>query len=135
MRTLFIIILSSFLFLTVAPSKNNIIAQENPPSAGDFNSWIETLLPNFSGRDTTVGQIISALLPYIYGLAGLLILLYGVLGGYQVLTSQGDPKLMAAGQQKITWAVVGFIIMFSAYWIVQIAGRILNIQQIIDIFG
>jgi hypothetical protein len=108
-------------------------AQGNAPSAGDFNSWIQATTPSFGGG--TVGGIISAILPYIYGLAGFLILIYIVLGGYQILVSQGDPKQMAAGREKITWAIVGFIIMFAAYWIMQLVGRILNIQRIRNIFG
>jgi hypothetical protein len=104
-----------------------------PPSASEFDTWKGATVPNFT--NATIGDIISALLPYIFGIAGFLLLLYIVLGGYQVLVSQGDPKQMAAGREKITWAIVGFIVLFSAFWIVQLAGRILNIQQIIDIFG
>lgn len=127
----------SVLFVPILLTPNQINAQA--PSADDFSSWIDITLPSLDLKDgdgnITIGSIISALLPYFYGLAGFLVLLYLVLGGYQVLTSQGDPKLMATGREKITWAIVGFIILFSAYWIVQLAGRILDIQQIIDIFG
>lgn len=100
----------------------------------DFDDLISRATPNFDS-DTTVGDIITALLPYIYYLAGFLILLYGIFGGYQIMNSQGEPKAMAQGRDKITYAVVGFIIMAVSYWILQLVGRILNIQQIIDIFG
>ena len=133
------ILITLFLFAFALILANIKTVSAQAPSAGDFSSWIQTTLPSSDLRgadgNITIGSIISALLPYIFGIAGFLILIYIVLGGYQVLISQGDPKLIAAGQEKITYAIVGFIVMFSAFWIVQLAGRILNIEQITDIFG
>ena len=51
------------------------------------------------------------------------------------MTSRGDPKAVAAAKEKITFAVAGFVIIFVSYWIVQIVGQILGIQDILDIFG
>lgn len=133
MRIIYLTLLIFNFFLISANLKIVRAAASVAPSAGDFTSWITTATPNFVGG--TVGSIISALIPYIFGIAGFLILIFIVLGGYQVLFSQGDPKQMAAGKDKITWAVVGFIVMFTAFWLVQLIGRILNIQKIIDIFG
>ncbi len=89
--------------------------------------------PNFIS--SSVGGIVYALLRYIFGIAGFLILLYIVWGGYQILTSQGDPKGIASGREKITYAIIGFIVVFVAFWIVQLVARILNLQPIISIFG
>lgn len=109
-----------------------------PPVPGgdriDFDELIGVATPNFNS-DSTLGDIISGLLPYIFYLAGFLILLYGVMGGYQIMNSQGDPKAIAQGRDKITYAIVGFIVMVVSYWILQLVGRILDIQQIVDIFG
>jgi len=105
----------------------------------DFDDLINRTLPRFSSTNypagATVGDVISALLPYIFGIAGFLILLYTVMGGYQIMNSRGDPKAMAQGRDKLTYAVVGFVIMAVSYWILQLVGQILNIQQITNIFG
>ncbi len=104
----------------------------------DFDELITRATPNFAlcnGQPCRVADVISALLPYIFGLAGFLILLYAIMGGYQIMNSKGDPKAMAQGRDKITYAVVGFIIMAVSYWILQLVGRIFDIQQITDIFG
>lgn len=106
----------------------------NPPSSGDFSSWIDVATPNFSSG-TTVGAIVYTLIPYILGLAGFAVLIYVVLGGYQIMISQGDPKQLAAGREKITYAIVGFIIMFSAYWITRLAAEILDLAKVRQIFG
>jgi len=98
--------------------------QELRPSGGAINF-----------NNLTLGGIIGALLPYIFGIAGLLLLLYLIFGGFSLLTSGGDPKAVQAAKEKITFALIGFVIVFVSFWLVQIIGRILNINAIIQIFG
>jgi len=85
-------------------------------------------------QDLTLGEIVSGLLPYLFAGAGLLLLLYLLLGGLQLMTSGGDPKKTQEAKGKITNALVGFIIVFIAYWLVQIVGKILGIEIITSIF-
>ena len=101
----------------------------------NLRALINTTLPDLCPAGVcTIGSIINRLLPYILGIAGFILLAYFVLGGYDILTSQGDPKKIELGKQKITYAVVGFAIIVLAYWGVQLVGRILGIQAIYDIF-
>lgn len=72
----------------------------------------------FTGGD--IGDIINALVPYIFALAGLALLFILIWGGFELMTSAGDPKKMEAAKGKLTNAVIGFIIIFVAYWLVQI---------------
>ncbi len=64
----------------------------------------------------------------VFPVAGVFLLLYLVWGGFDFLTSMGDPKKAESGKNKITNALLGFILIFVAYWIVQIAQFILKIQ-------
>lgn len=88
------------------------------------------LKPEFSD----IGTIVSGLLPYLFAGAGLMLLLYLLFGGLQLMTSGGDPKKMQEARGKIGNALVGFIIVFIAYWLVQIVGTILGIEAITNIF-
>lgn len=101
----------------------------------NFNQLINVTLPNFSSDTLSIGLIISRLFPYLFGIIGFLLLGLLVFGGYEVLISQGDPKKMALGRDRITQAILGFIVVFAAYWIVKLAGAILDIQAITEIFG
>lgn len=83
---------------------------------------------------SSFGSIISELLLYLFPLAGLLLLLYLLFGGLQMMTSAGDPKKMEGAKQKLTNALIGFIIVFASYWIVQIVGKVLGIEIISEIF-
>jgi len=120
------IFIATFLF---TPNPKFVSAQQNAPSEEDFESWIDTATPDFSSH-STIGQLITDLLPYVFYGAGFLLLIYIVIGGFQILISSGDPKQMAAGREKITYAIVGFIIMFSAYFIMQLVAEILDLDQI-----
>jgi hypothetical protein len=83
---------------------------------------------------TNLGTIISTVIPYLFGAAGLLLLLYLVWGGFSYMLSGGDPKGTESAKQKITNALVGFTIVFVAYWLVQILGTILGIRQFQEVF-
>jgi hypothetical protein len=75
-----------------------------------------------------LGAIISAILPYLFIIAGLLLLFYLIAGGFQMMTSANDEKGLASAKGKITNALVGFLLLFISYWLVQIVEVILGIK-------
>lgn len=77
---------------------------------------------------TNIGDIITKLLPYLFAGAGLLLLLFLLYGGLSLMLSRGDPKAVQSAKDKITGAVVGFVIVFAAYWIVQIVITLLGLK-------
>lgn len=83
---------------------------------------------------TSLGDIISTVVPYLFGAAGLLLLLYLIWGGFSYMLSGGDPKAVDSAKNKITTALTGFVIIFIAYWLVQILGTVLGITQFQQIF-
>ena len=87
------------------------------------------------GVGTTIGQIISDILPYIFTITGILILIYLLMGGFQLMFAAGDPKKIQGAWGKITNAIIGFVIIFIAYWLTQLIGKIFNIEVINTIFG
>ncbi|OGM14927.1 hypothetical protein A3A76_02245 [Candidatus Woesebacteria bacterium RIFCSPLOWO2_01_FULL_39_23] len=88
----------------------------------------------FFTQSTTIGDIISLLLTYIFPIIGLVLLVYLIYGGFKFLLSAGNPDNAKSAQQVITMALVGFIIIFVSYWVVKIAAIILGIGQISSIF-
>ena len=101
----------------------------------NFNiTELEGKVPGFKFVGGSIGDIVSEFLKYLFPLAGLLVLLYLLLGGFQLMTSGGDPKKTQEAKGKITNALIGFVIVFIAYWLVQIVGTILGIEAITNIF-
>lgn len=85
-------------------------------------------------RFNTIGDIISTAIPFVFAFAGLGLLLMIISAGFTLLTSAGDPKKFDMGKNKLTYALVGFLIIFVAYWITQLVGRIFGLDSITEIF-
>lgn len=100
----------------------------------DFNQ-LQDALPGFRFPLTGgVGDVLFLATQYIFVIAGLALLLYLLYGGFQMMTSGGDPGALKEAQAKITNAIVGFVIIFVAYWLVQLVGVAFGIKEIQDIF-
>lgn len=89
----------------------------------------------FSGEQGTIGNIVSEFIKYLFPLAGILLLLYLIIGGFGLMTSGGDPKAVQSAKSKITNALIGFVIVFAAYWVVQIVASVLGLGKIGEIFN
>jgi len=90
-------------------------------------------LPTYAGTtfkfaNASVADIFNALLPYIFVIAGLLLLFILIAGGIGLMTAAGDPKKVEASQGRITSALIGFLIIFISYFVVQLVGVMLGIK-------
>lgn len=79
-----------------------------------------------------VGSIVSIILANAYVVAGVLLLIFILLGGFKMIASAGSSDQQKAAQSKmaVTWAVLGFLIIFASYWIIQIVELITGIDII-----
>ena len=84
-----------------------------------------------SRKEGAIGAIISALLPIIYLIAGLILFGAIIVSGFQLMTSGGDQKKTAEAKGCLTNAIIGFVIIFISWWLVQILQIIFGI----DILG
>lgn len=83
-----------------------------------------------------IGGIIGRSLSYIFAFAGIGLLIMIIASGFTLMTSVGDPKKMEKGKATLTNAIIGFILIFAAFWIVQIVGVVFGWQSSIGaIFG
>lgn len=94
------------------------------------------VIQNISGvtMPQNLGEIISKFVPYVFGAAGIILFFYFIWGGFSWMMAKGDPKATAAARETITKAVVGFAIIFTAYWLTQILGKIFGVGQFNNIF-
>lgn len=77
---------------------------------------------------STPGGIISRLLDFAFPLAGLILFVMLVWGGFEmVYGANNTSKAIEAGKNRITTALIGFILLFASYWIMQLVEVILGI--------
>jgi|SRR5581483_2289679 len=88
----------------------------------------------FKVGSTTIGSILSAAIPWIFTISGMALLVYLIFGGLQLMLSRGDPKNTQAAKSHITNALIGFIIIFVAYWVIQLFGNILGLKGVLSVF-
>lgn len=92
------------------------------------------LPPNFIGKGATVGDIIQNTLLYVFAVAGFILLFYLIFGGFKYMSSGGDTKSIDSAKRTITTALIGFIIIFVSFWLVQLIGTIFGITQFQQVF-
>lgn len=78
---------------------------------------------------TSPAGIISRILLFAFPLAGLILFAMLVWAGFQILagSTQGS-KSIEAGRQRASTAIVGFMLLFVAYWIMQLIEIIFGIK-------
>lgn len=89
----------------------------------------------FKFNGAGIGEILSQSLGYVFAAAGIGLLLMIISSGFSLMTSAGDPKKSAAGKMRLTNAIIGFLLIFAAYWIVQILGVVFGWEGIGTIFS
>ena len=57
------------------------------------------------------------LIPLILGVAGIVLFLMLLLGGFKYITSGGDPKAAESARKTITYSIAGIILISAAYFI------------------
>ncbi|MDO8592916.1 MAG: pilin [bacterium] len=109
-------------------------------SVGILTVGAEGLLPDRTGPDCpdsstncgnyTLNDMASAAVKistFILGLVGSLALLAFIVGGLMWLLSAGNPEWVTRGKQAIIGAVVGLVIVFTSYMIIQLVFSALGV--------
>ncbi len=108
--------------------------QANPNLAGcsanpNPNSSSETpkaQLQNPLGSVVTIPQIVSKIIKLIMGLVGIISLVMFIYAGFLWLTAQGKPEAIKKGRDTMLWAVVGLVVIFSSYIVLNYIFKVLT---------
>lgn len=77
-----------------------------------------------------ISQLVSIFLRNGLTLAGVILLGLIIFGGvsYIMAAGDGDQKKMAAAQETLTSALIGFLVIFLSYFIIQIIQIVTGLQ-------
>jgi hypothetical protein len=76
---------------------------------------------------STPGGVISRALVFAFPLAGIILFVMLTWAGFEIVAGGGSKKAQDAGKQRATAAVIGFVLLFVSYWIVQVVEVVLNV--------
>lgn len=76
----------------------------------------------------SIGSIVNSFLPITLSIAGLILFGMLVMGGFTMLAGAADKESQEKGKKMITSALVGFFVVFLAYWIAQILQVIFKVN-------
>lgn len=74
------------------------------------------------------GSIVTRVMFFAFPLAGLILFVMLIYGGFKMILQATTKKSIEEGKKIITNAIVGFILLFAAYWIFQLIQVILGVQ-------
>lgn len=98
---------------------------------GGFTSVTDDVLDSFNPLKvteseyaeefSTPGGILSRFLNvFAFPLAGLILFVMIIWGGFEMVAGATNKKSLDAGRQRITAALIGFILLFASYWIARV---------------
>lgn len=78
---------------------------------------------------TGVGGLVSLILNIAFVAAGVILLVFFIIAGISLISGAGqsDPEKLEKGKQAATSALIGFVVVFVAYWIVKLIEQITGI--------
>lgn len=82
---------------------------------------------------TGVGSLVTLFLNIAFVLAGLILLVFFIMGGIGLIGSAGQDDSQKAEQSKktLTSAIIGFVVVFVSYWIVKLVSQLLGVPDLI----
>lgn len=98
-----------------------------PGQTTPFDGPLPTTTPGQTGFNT-LGDVVSVALSFLFPIAGLLLFVNLVWGGFQYLASRGDEKAIEAAKGRITNSLLGIILLFVAFWVTQFVARRFGIR-------
>ncbi len=75
----------------------------------------------------TLGDVVNLLLPFLYGIAGVILFFVILWGGFDILLSGGDSEKVEGGRMKITSGVIGFVLLALSFLLARLVTYIFGL--------
>jgi hypothetical protein len=76
--------------------------------------------------DGAIGPLVDTVLSYLFPIAGIICIIYVVIGGYMWMISAGDPARVKKAQGTLTWALLGLAFVLVAVGIIQVITKFIG---------
>jgi hypothetical protein len=94
-----------------------LVSAENNKKPQNLN------LPNplAAGKSELIGitNVVGGLVTVLFGVIGIISLIALIIGAYYYLTASGNQERLKKGTETIVWAVIGIIVAFGSYAVLE----------------
>jgi len=106
------------------------LAQGSSPSPSVPKGIYNPVLPYTWGKSGAVliAELIGKFLNLAFMIGGLILLVMIIASGIQWMLGGGDKQAIASAQGRLASAIIGFVVLASAYAIINLLANILNIE-------
>ncbi|PJC40748.1 MAG: hypothetical protein CO042_02130 [Parcubacteria group bacterium CG_4_9_14_0_2_um_filter_41_8] len=96
-----------YIYITIALLAPLSALAQTPPA----NHALNPIGDASGGAPALYGRLIRSFL----GAIGVAALFFFIIGGFKILTSQGNSDKLKSGKDTLVWAVIGLVVAFSSY--------------------
>ena len=78
----------------------------------------------------TIGDLVSTGLGIAFVVAGIILLVSFIIAGFGLISGAGqnNPEKLEKGKQALTSTIIGFVVVFTAYWIVKLIQQVTGVE-------
>lgn len=70
--------------------------------------------------------VLDNVFKYLFPLAGLVCVVFIIIGGYMWMSAAGDPSRVKTAQNTLTWAIVGLVVVLLAVAVIEVIVRFVS---------
>jgi phosphate starvation-inducible membrane PsiE len=85
-------------------------------------------IDNPVGKNTNFGDLLATVINALLVFAGAVAVLFLIVGGFRYVVSAGNPDQVEGAKKTILYAILGLIIIFIAFVLVQLIESQLNVN-------
>ena len=84
----------------------------------------------FKEGGKTIGNLVSTGLGIAFVVAGIILLVSFIIAGIGLISGAGqnNPEKLEKGKQALTSTIIGFVVVFTAYWIVKLIQQVTGVE-------
>ncbi len=120
------------LHTLLAQSTNTANDQINAAASKgvDFDKFNPLVIDGSTKNFSTPGSFITEALKFAFPAAGIILFVMILWGGFEMIAGATSAKGKDAGRQRITAAVIGFMLLFVSYWLMRLLGFVFGVTTL-----
>jgi len=75
----------------------------------------------------TIGDVVNLILPFLYGIAGIILFFVILWGGFNILLSGGESEKLESGRMQITSGIIGFVLLAVSFLLARLVTYIFGL--------